>query len=129
MPSSDITAGGRSPVRGDVRAAFVVSVLSIVWTVLTGSAAVALGVTSGSVVLIAFGAVGGLDALGSAALAEVDEHVPRHDAVAAHLHEKNGDLERAARLYAVAARNAPNLAEREHQTRQAARLNHLLRPL
>jgi hypothetical protein len=38
-------------------------------------------------------------------------------------HEKNGDLELAARLYANAARNAPNLAERDHQTRQAARLN------
>ena len=45
------------------------------------------------------------------------------EAVAAYLHEKNGDLELAARLYADAARNAPNLAERDHQTRQAARLN------
>ena len=60
---------------------------------------------------------------GLAALAEVDEHVPRREAVAAYLHEKNGDLELAARLYAAAARNAPNLAERDHQTRQAARLN------
>ena len=60
---------------------------------------------------------------GLAALAEVDEHIPRRDAVAAYLHEKNGDLELAARLYATAARNAPNLAERDHQTRQAARLN------
>jgi predicted RNA polymerase sigma factor len=63
---------------------------------------------------------------GLAALAEVDEHVPRHDAVAAYLHEKNGDLRRAARLYALAARNAPNLAERDHQTRQAARVNQQL---
>jgi len=60
---------------------------------------------------------------GLAALAEIDEHVPRRDAVAAHLHEKNGDLELAARLYADAARNAPNLAERDHQMRQAARVN------
>ena len=60
---------------------------------------------------------------GLAALANVDEHVPRREAVAAYLHEKNGDLELAARLYANAARNAPNLAERDHQTRQAARLN------
>jgi RNA polymerase sigma factor (sigma-70 family) len=60
---------------------------------------------------------------GLAALAEVDEGVPRREAVAAYLHEKNGDLELAARLYANAARNAPNLAERDHQTRQAARLN------
>jgi RNA polymerase sigma factor (sigma-70 family) len=60
---------------------------------------------------------------GLAALAEVDGDVPRRSAVAAYLHEKNGDLELAARLYADAARNAPNLAERDHQTRQAARLN------
>jgi predicted RNA polymerase sigma factor len=60
---------------------------------------------------------------GLAALAEVDEHVPRREAVAAHLHEKNGDLALAARLYADAGRNAPSLAERDHQMRQAARLN------
>jgi RNA polymerase sigma factor (sigma-70 family) len=60
---------------------------------------------------------------GLAALASVDAHIPRRDAVAAYLHERNGDLELAARLYAAAARNAPNLAERDHQTRQAARLN------
>ena len=64
---------------------------------------------------------------GLAALAEVDEGVPRREAVAAYLHEKNGDLELAARLYADAARNAPNTAERDHQTRQAARLNEQLR--
>ena len=63
---------------------------------------------------------------GLAALAEVDEHVPRRDAVAAYLHEKNGDLELAARLYAGAARNAPTSPRRDHQTRQAARLNQYL---
>jgi RNA polymerase sigma factor (sigma-70 family) len=60
---------------------------------------------------------------GLAALAEIDESVVRRDAVAAYLHEKNGDLERAARLYAEAAHNAPSLAERDHQMRQAARVN------
>jgi predicted RNA polymerase sigma factor len=64
---------------------------------------------------------------GLAALADIDENIPRRDAVAAHLRERNGDLELAARLYASAAHNAPNLAERDHQTRQAARLNQLLR--
>ena len=64
---------------------------------------------------------------GLAALAEVEEHVPRRDAVAAYLHEKNGELALAARLYAEASHHAPNLAERDHQTRQAARLNHRLR--
>jgi hypothetical protein len=71
---------------------------------------------------VAIGEADGAPA-GLAALAEVDEHVPRRDAVAAYLYEKNGDLELAAGLYATAARNAPNLAERDHQTRQAARLN------
>ena len=64
---------------------------------------------------------------GLAALREVDPSLPRHTAVAAHLHEKAGDLELAARLYAEAARNAPSQAERDHQTRQAARLNQRLR--
>ena len=36
-------------------------------------------------------------------------------------------LVKAARLYAEAARKAPDLAERDHLTRQAARLN-TLRP-
>ncbi len=65
---------------------------------------------------------------GLAELAAIDEKVPRRQAVAAHLHEKNGDLELAARLYADAARHAPSVAERDHQLRQAARLNEHLVP-
>jgi RNA polymerase sigma factor (sigma-70 family) len=72
---------------------------------------------------VAIGEADGAPA-GLAALAELDEHVPRWAAVAAHLHERTGDLERAASLYATAARQAPSTAERDHQTRQAARLNH-----
>ncbi|MEJ8652498.1 DUF6596 domain-containing protein [Streptomyces sp. MS1.AVA.3] len=49
--------------------------------------------------------------------------IPRYTAVAAYLHERDGDLATAARLYAEAAQKAPNLAERDHLTRQAARLN------
>jgi RNA polymerase sigma factor (sigma-70 family) len=64
---------------------------------------------------------------GLAALDQVDAHIPRRDAVAAYLHERNGDLELAAHLYADAAHDAPNLAERDHQMRQAARLNQALR--
>ncbi|WP_327257643.1 RNA polymerase sigma factor [Streptomyces sp. NBC_01244] len=60
---------------------------------------------------------------GLAALAELDATLPRHTAVAAYLHERDGDLAAAARLYAEAAHQAPNLAERDHLTRQAARLN------
>ena len=64
---------------------------------------------------------------GLRALAAIDPGLPRYDAVAAYLHERNGELELAARLYASAARKAPNAAERDHQTRQAARLNQVLR--
>ena len=60
---------------------------------------------------------------GLAALAVLDDALPRHTAVAAYLHERDGDLTTAARLYAEAAQKAPNLAERDHLTRQAARLN------
>ncbi|MFJ7983842.1 RNA polymerase sigma factor [Streptomyces sp. NPDC094447] len=49
--------------------------------------------------------------------------LPRATAAAAYLHERAGDPETAARLYADAAREAPNLAERDYLTRRAARLN------
>jgi hypothetical protein len=69
-----------------------------------------------------------LNRAGLAALAELDPALPRHTAAAAYLHERAGDPLTAARLYAEAARAAPNLPERDHLTRQAARLNaHLLR--
>ena len=54
---------------------------------------------------------------------QVDASIPRYTAVAAHLQEQGGNLALASRLYADAARQAPNLAERDHLTRQAARLN------
>ncbi|MET8224695.1 DUF6596 domain-containing protein [Streptomyces sp. NPDC005301] len=64
---------------------------------------------------------------GLAALADLDPALPRHTAVAAYLHERDGDTATAARLYAEAARSATSLPEREHLTRQAARLNARLR--
>lgn len=64
---------------------------------------------------------------GLAALAELDASLPRHSAVSAYLHERDGDVVTAARLYAEAAHKAPNLAERDYLTRQAARLNARIR--
>ena len=64
---------------------------------------------------------------GLAALRGLDPALPRYTAAAAYLHERNGDTLTAARLYAEAARSAPNLPERDHLTRQAARLNAQLR--
>jgi predicted RNA polymerase sigma factor len=60
---------------------------------------------------------------GLASLAQLDDSLPRYAAVAAYLHERAGDLATAAGLYAEAARKASNLAERDHLTRQAARLH------
>lgn len=60
---------------------------------------------------------------GLAALAELDATLPRWTAVAAYLHERDGDLATAARRYAEAARKATNASERDHLNRQAARLN------
>lgn len=70
-------------------------------------------------------AVGEADGPGAglAELAALDDALPRHAAVAAYLHERAGEVELAARLYAEAARKATSLAERDHLTRQAARLN------
>jgi hypothetical protein len=64
---------------------------------------------------------------GLAALAALDPALPRYTAVAAYPHERDGDLTAAARLYVDAAREAADLAERDHLTRQAARLHALLR--
>jgi len=64
---------------------------------------------------------------GLAAMAGLNPSLPRHAAVAAYLHERDGDPVTAARLYVQAARSASNIPERDHLTRQAARLNAQLR--
>jgi RNA polymerase sigma factor (sigma-70 family) len=70
-------------------------------------------------------AVGEVDGplAGLRALDGLDAGLPRRDAVAAYLHERAGNLAGAARLYASAAHRATTTAERDHLTRQAARLN------
>ncbi|MGV9974974.1 RNA polymerase sigma factor [Nocardia beijingensis] len=65
---------------------------------------------------------------GLAALADVSPDLPRYAAVTAYLHERAGDLERAAELYAEASRAASSVPERDHLTREAARVRQLLRP-
>jgi divalent metal cation (Fe/Co/Zn/Cd) transporter len=54
--------------RPQVRAALRVSILSMVWTLLSSVFAVIIGVRSRTSVLVAFGAVGVVDAIGSATL-------------------------------------------------------------
>ncbi|MBO0875004.1 MAG: RNA polymerase subunit sigma-24, partial [Pseudonocardia sp.] len=64
---------------------------------------------------------------GLAALAEVSPDLPRYAAAAAYLHEHAGDLEQAAALYVEASRAAASVPERDHLTREAARVRQLAR--
>ena len=64
---------------------------------------------------------------GLALLADLDPDLPRFAAVAAHLRERAGELERAAQLYADAARAAASAAERDHLIREAARVRQVVR--
>ncbi len=86
-----------------------------------------LGLTDSKVValnrVVAVGEVDGPLA-GLKVLATVPQDVPRRAAVEAWLRERAGERATAHDLYARAAAEATNLAERDHLTRQAARLHH-----
>lgn len=62
---------------------------------------------------------------GLAALAELDDTLPRYVASAAYLHERAGDFARATELYVQAATQAHSVAERNHLTMKAATLRTL----
>jgi divalent metal cation (Fe/Co/Zn/Cd) transporter len=70
-----------------VNAAFVVSALSVVWTVAASTASLALGLRSHTMVLVAFGAIGFVDAVGSIALVYHFRHAMRHDRLSDELEE------------------------------------------
>jgi hypothetical protein len=72
-----------------VDAALVVSAQSVVWTVLASAAAVFLGLRDHTAVLVAFGAIGVIDAIGSVALVHHFRHGLRSD-------ELSDELERLA---------------------------------
>src|SRR4051812_7979464 len=65
----------------DLRGGLRVSQFSIIWTVVTSSAAITLGITTPSLVLVAFGLTGLLDAAGSIALVAHFRHALRHEVV------------------------------------------------
>jgi divalent metal cation (Fe/Co/Zn/Cd) transporter len=69
----------------DVKAALRISVLSIIWTVSASTASVIVGVRSATAVLVAFGAIGIVDAVGSVALSVHFRHGLRHDALSDEL--------------------------------------------
>ncbi|MGI5205149.1 RNA polymerase sigma factor [Spirillospora sp. CA-108201] len=64
---------------------------------------------------------------GLAELGKVDSGLPRWIAVRAYLLERAGDLAQAAELYAEASRAATSMPERDHLTREAARVRQALR--
>ncbi|GAA4747589.1 RNA polymerase sigma factor [Nocardioides endophyticus] len=70
-------------------------------------------------------AVGEVDGplAGLRAVEQVPSDVPRRTAVRAYLHERAGDRSTAHDLYVTAADQATSAAERDHLTRQAARLH------
>jgi len=65
--------------RADANAAWWVSVQSVVWTVVSSAVSIALGISANSAVLVAFGSIGFVDAMGSIALAYHFHHAVRHD--------------------------------------------------
>jgi divalent metal cation (Fe/Co/Zn/Cd) transporter len=71
--------------RAHVSAALRISVQSVVWTVASSSVAIVLGIQSHTAVLVAFGAIGFVDAIGSIALAYHFRHGLRHDQLSADL--------------------------------------------
>lgn len=76
--------------------------------------------------VVALGEARGAEA-GLAELARLDPALPRFLAVQAHLTAQAGDAAHAARLYTRAARAAGSVAERDHLTREAARMNEVAR--
>jgi divalent metal cation (Fe/Co/Zn/Cd) transporter len=62
-----------------VRLALRVSTASLVWTLVAGLASCAIGTAANSLVLISFGAIGLVDAAGSAALVVHFRHTLRHE--------------------------------------------------
>jgi divalent metal cation (Fe/Co/Zn/Cd) transporter len=71
--------------RPNVNAALRVSMLSMVWTLVSSVFAVIIGLRSRTSVLVAFGAVGVVDAIGSASLTVHFLHGLRHDQLSERL--------------------------------------------
>lgn len=72
---------------GSLRAAWLVSLQSLIWTLLGSAAAIVIGVAGATGALVAFGAIGCVDALGSAALVYHFGHALRHERISAHLEQ------------------------------------------
>lgn len=81
------TAVSSEPPRSQVNAALRISVQSAIWTLSSSSVAVTLGVRSHIAVLVAFGAIGFVDAIGSLTLVYYFRHGLRHDQLSERLEQ------------------------------------------
>ena len=73
---------------GSLRSGLWLSVVSVVWTAAAGSAALTLGVSDGSLVLAALGAIGLIDGVGSATLIVHFRHAIGHRALSERLERR-----------------------------------------
>jgi divalent metal cation (Fe/Co/Zn/Cd) transporter len=71
-----------------VNGALLVSIQSAIWTIVASTAAVGLGLRSHTAVLVAFGAIGFVDAVGSMALVYHFRHALRHDRMSDRLEKR-----------------------------------------
>src|ERR1700749_3597124 len=64
----DVSHHPASPATTDIEAGLRVSYVSLIWTLVAGTAAMVIGIAANSLVLISFGVIGLLDAVGSGSL-------------------------------------------------------------
>jgi divalent metal cation (Fe/Co/Zn/Cd) transporter len=79
MDPVDLPISNSDFPRQHAASALTVSVQSVVWTVLSSAAAITFGLEANSAVLVAFGLIGCVDALGSVALVHHFRHGLRND--------------------------------------------------
>ena len=80
-----VPARGSDPHTHFAKLALTISLVSLVWTLVAGSAAIGIGLSTKSLVLVAFGGIGLLDAVGSASLVIHFRHSLHHEAPSDHL--------------------------------------------
>ena len=114
----DLDLEGMAPEH--LRAGVRISTMWIAWTVCSSAAAVALGLGARSLVLLAFGFTGLLDAVGSAALVAHFRHALRHETFSER-HERRALRIVTIGLVAIGAvtalESARRLMEREPRMR------------
>lgn len=83
MPDAQVDSAPTDHLRIGLR----LSVVSILWTLTTSTLAIAIGFATGGLVLVAFGFVSVLDAVGSGSLVVHFRHAMRHESISAR-HER-----------------------------------------